>query len=48
MTREEKIKFIKESCYYFEDHVLHDDYFADKTDEELDDQVERYDYLWDK
>lgn len=48
ITRKEKIDFIKESCFYFEDCKLEDDYFKDKTDEELDEEVERYNYLWDK
>lgn len=46
MTREEKIQFCRESARELMDVDV--DHWGDLTDEQLDEQVEWFDYLWDK
>lgn len=46
MTREEKIKFCRESALELMDVEV--DHWGELTDEQLDEQVEWFDYLWTK
>lgn len=48
MTREEKIKFIIKAIDEIEGVLLTPEYFKDYSDENLDKEVERCDYLLDK
>lgn len=48
MTRYEKVRFCQQSVWEFEGVETSYDYWNTLTDEELDSQVEFYDYLWDK
>lgn len=48
MSREEKVKFLVEAIYYVEGVKVAPEYFAAMSDEQLDEEVEWYDYLMDK
>lgn len=48
LTREEKIKFCVDSVYEFEGVRVTEEIFSKLSDEELDDEVEWFDYLWTK
>ncbi|MDA1509589.1 hypothetical protein ORN01_25385 [Bacillus cereus] len=45
MSREEKIKFLVEAIYEVEGAVVHPEHFADRSDEQIEEDVEWYDYL---
>ncbi|TWM32235.1 hypothetical protein CHCC14819_0431 [Bacillus licheniformis] len=48
MTREMKINFIIDSMWHLEGVVVEAASFEDYTDEEIDNEVEWYEYLWTK
>lgn len=48
MTREEKVIFIRKSAWYFEGLELKKEDFITKSDAEIDEEVKRYEYLWEK
>lgn len=48
MTREEKVRFIRKSAWYFEGIELKKEDFITKSDSEIDEEVEKYNYLWEK
>jgi hypothetical protein len=48
LTRDEKIHFIIESIKAFEDVTLAASHFENHTEQEIDKQVDWYDYLWEK
>jgi hypothetical protein len=48
LTREEKIKFLIDSIWHIEGATVGPAYFESYTDEELEKEVNWYDYLWGK
>lgn len=48
MTRDEKIKFLIEAAREFEGVILTDGDYMSYTDEQIDEEVEWYEYLLDK
>lgn len=48
MTRAEKIQFCVDSVYELEGERVPHEYFEKLNDEELDKEVEWFDYLWEK
>ncbi|WP_407708497.1 hypothetical protein ACIU4M_00600 [Bacillus altitudinis] len=48
MTRAEKITFIIESIWEFEGVHVSDQYFAEHTNDQLDKEYEKWEYLWEK
>jgi hypothetical protein len=48
MTRAEKIDFLIRAVYVIEGVIISSTYYKSYTDEQLDKEVELYDYLLDK
>ncbi|MDA2738390.1 hypothetical protein PDQ75_24875 [Bacillus cereus group sp. Bc015] len=45
MSREEKIQFIIKAIHEIEGAVVEPEHFADRSDEQIDEDFEWYDYL---